>query len=241
MGLLKGGHGGGVFALAAIALVVSVILVLVAGRKDDDRAQTRTQARYLGVITLVSLFVALFAFFGVVRSLTNLIPGEERSSVTIPGLPPELEGLDVEELIEDLPFDIPGLDQSGPTYDDRQLQKTIEFGLLFFAAITVFAFHDRRARKLVPAENFPGDATGRIARAALYGACAVAALLTLFAAAKGIYGFFRIIIPGVTGDNSDFEREKGVAQLISFGLLAGASAFIFLRAWFWLPEHRDSK
>ena len=66
-------------------------------------------------------------------------------------------------------------------------------------------------------------------------------MLTLFAAAKGIYGFFRIIIPGVTGDNTDFEREKGVAQLISFGLLAGASAFIFLRAWFWLPEHRDSK
>jgi hypothetical protein len=237
MGLLEGGHGGGVFALAAIALVVAVILVLVAGRRDDDRAQTRTQARYLGVITLISLFIALFALFGVVRSLTNLIPGEGGSSVSIPGLPPELQDLDIEDLIEDL--DLPGFEQRGPSYDDRQLQKTIEFGLLFFAAITVFAFHDRRARKLVPAEKFPGDATGRIARAALYGACAVAALLALFAAAKGIYGIFRIIIPGVTGDDSDFEREKGVAQLISFGVLAGASAFIFLRAWFWLPEHRD--
>jgi hypothetical protein len=237
MGHHHGGHGGGVFVLGAIALVVSVILVLVAGRKDDDRSQTRTQARYLGVITLVSLFIALFAFFGIVRSLTNLIPSESHSS--IPGLPPALQDLDVEQIIEDLPFDIPGLEQRGPSYTDEQLQHTIEFGLLFFAAIIVFAFHDRRARKLVPADKFPGDATGRIARAALYGACAVAALIALFAAAKGVYGLFRIIIPGVTGDNSDLEREKGVAQLITFGLLAGASGFIFLRAWYWLPEHRD--
>jgi hypothetical protein len=236
MGLLKGGDGCGVFALGAIALVVAVILILVAGRKDDDRSQTRTQARYLGVITIVSLFIALFAFFGIVRSLTNLIPSEDRS-VSFPGL----QDLDIEDLIEELPFDVPGLERSGPTYDDEQLQKTIEFGLLFFAAIAVFAFHDRRARKLVPADKFPSDATGRIARAALYGACAVAALIALFAAAKGVYGLFRVIIPGVTGDNSDFEREKGVAQLITFGLLAGASGFIFLRAWYWLPEHRDSK
>lgn len=240
MDLFDGGHGGGVLIVGGIALVVSVILVLVAGRKDDDRSHTRTQARYLGVITLVSLFIALFAFFGVVRSLTNLIPSEHHSSQSIPGLPPALQDLDVEQIIEDLPFDLPGLEQRGPSYTDEQLQHAIELGLLFFAAITVFAFHDRRARALAPADAFPGDATGRIARAALYGACAVAALIALFAAAKGVYGLFRIIIPGVTGDNSDAERERGVAQLITFGLLAGASTFIFLRAWFWLPEHRDA-
>lgn len=239
MDLFEKGHGGGVFVLGAIALVVSVILVLVAGRTADDRSQTRTQARYLGVITLVSLFIALFAFFGVVRSLTNLIPSEHHSSESIPGIP-ALEGLDVEQIIEDLPFDLPGLEQRGPSYTDEQLQHAIEFGLLLVAALGVFAFHNRRARALVSPDAFPGDATGRIARAALYGACAVAALVALFAAAKGVYGLFRIIIPGVTGDNSGAERERGVAQLITFGLLAGASTFIFLRAWYWLPEHRDS-
>ena len=49
-----------------IPLLVAVILVLVAGRREPDTAQTRTQARYLAAICLISLFVALFAgrYFG---------------------------------------------------------------------------------------------------------------------------------------------------------------------------------
>jgi hypothetical protein len=238
MGLLRGNGPGGIFALGAVALVIAVILTLVAGRKDDDRTGTRTQARYVGIASLLALFIALFAFFGVVRSLTNLIPsGQEQTALTIPGLEdlpdvPSLEDLDLEDLFPDAV-------NERPSYDDRQLQHTIQFGLLLLIAGGVFVFHDRRAHRLAPKEKFPGDATGSVARAALYGACAVALLIGIFAAAKGLYGLFRIIVPGVTGDNSDREREEGIAQMISFLLLAGASKLIFWRAWYWLPEHRD--
>ena len=77
MGLLNGihpssgGHGG--LAVVLIPLLVVVILILVAGRKDDDPDGTRTQARYLGAITIVAVFIALLAFFGTVHALTDLI------------------------------------------------------------------------------------------------------------------------------------------------------------------------
>jgi len=183
MTLLGGslGGGGGIFALAGIALVVSIILVLVAGRQDDDRAGTRTQGRYLGTITLPSLFIALFAFFGVVRALTDLIvdkPDEQIELSFVPeggpgsGIPKELQ-----DIFEQLP--IPGLGDEmtrgagraagrggGARTDDGDYRAAMRSGLLGLAAAGIFVFHLRRARK--------------------------------------------------TG-----------------------SVFIFLRAWYWMPEHRE--
>lgn len=237
--------GGGVFTLASIVLLVAIILVLVAGRPADDRAGTRTQARYLGTITLLSLFIGLFAFFGVVRNLSDLIVEHQDHQSAPSGIPKELQDL-YQQLAKagqgNLP--IPGLDagRDGAVgrSDDADYRGAMRAGLLGLAAAGIFVFHKRRARKLVPADKFPSDATGRVARAALYGACAVAALIALLAAARGVYGLFRIVAPGVAGSaDADIGREQGVAEFISFGLLALASAFIFLRAWYWMPEHRE--
>lgn len=234
----------GLIAFAGIALIVAVILVLVAGRRDDDPGQTRTQARYLGAITLVSLFVALFAFFGVARALTDLIVDKDVSATasSVP-IPKELG-----DILKQLPngSSIPGLGSGGDsggvgTSNDADYRAAMGTGLLLVAALGVFVFHERRARRLVPRDSFAEGGTARIARAALYGACFVAAIIALFAAAKGVYGIFRVIAPGITGHGADdVERQRGIAQLISFGALSVASVFIFLRAWHWLPEHRES-
>jgi hypothetical protein len=244
MGLFRGAPHG-LVAVAGIALIVAVILVLVAGRRDDDPAQTRTQARYLGSIMLVSLFVALFAFFGVARALTDLIvdKGDAVTSASdgTANFPKELR-----DILEQLPQS--GSSQGGVASgdaigrsDDGDYRAAMQAGLLGVAALAVFVFHDRRGRRLVPADRFAEGGTARVARAALYGACFVAAVIALLAAAKGVYGIFRVIAPGITGNGSDdVERQRGIAQLISFGLLSGASVFIFLRAWYWLPEHRES-
>jgi len=246
-----GGHGfgGGLFALAGIALVVAIILVLAAGRREDDRAGTRSQTRYLGAITLLSLFIALFAFFGVARALTDLIveKGDHHGH--------EHGGFDPRDL-KHIFDQLPAAGQGGPggvgidinfepehgigQSDDADYRAAMRSGLLGLAAAGIFLFHLRRARRVVPSDRFPGDATGRVARAALYGACAVAAIIALFAAARGIYGIFRIIAPGVAGSSdAEIGRQEGIAQFVSFGLLAGAAVLIFLRAWYWMPEHRE--
>jgi drug/metabolite transporter (DMT)-like permease len=219
-----------------VPLLVAVILVLVAGRKDDDTAQTRTQARYLAAIGLVSLFVTLFALFGTVRGLTDLIVDKEKveSSTSLPK--------SLEDVLESLPggsgIDLAGGHDSGD--DDADYRLAVQSLLLAIAAGLVFAFHDRRAHRLVHEEEIDASGTGRVARAYLYGIAFVAALVVLVALARAGYGVFRVVAPGVTGSGSeDVERQRGIAELLSYAFLAAGGAFIFFRAWLHLPEHEQ--
>jgi len=213
MGLLDGlraGRGG--LAVLLIPLLVVVILVLVAGRKDDDPDGTRTQARYLGAITLVAVFVALLAFFGMVHALTDLIVDKA----------PRGGG--------------GGVARS----DDADYRMAARAALLGIAASVVFVFHVRRARTLAPADGFPQQAAGRVARAALYGACFVAAIIVIVAATKGFYGLFKVVAPSTFGSgNDDIVRQRGISDVISFAFLGLGAAFIFVRSWHWLPEHHS--
>ena len=214
MGLLDGlraGRGG--LAVLLIPLLVVVILVLVAGRKDDDRDGTRTQARYLGAIMLVAVFVALLAFFGMVHALTDLIVDKA----------PRGGG--------------GGVARS----DDADYRMAARAALLGIAASVVFVFHVRRARTLAPADGFPQQAAGRVARAALYGACFVAAIIVIVAATKGFYGLFKVVAPSTFGSgNDDVVRQRGISDVISFAFLGLGGACIFVRSWHWLPEHHPS-
>ncbi len=231
MNLFQGVHGGGGLAIFLIPLLVVVILILVAGRKDDDPDGTRTQARYLGAITIVALFVALFAFFGTIHALTDLIV-DKGSSV----------GRDLPKELQDILDQLPGLGKGGggASSDNADWQMAAQTVLLGIAASIVYVFHVRRARSIAGPENFPTNAPGRVARAALYGACFVAAIVVIVAATKGFYGLFKVVGPSTFGDgNDDIVRQRGISEVISFAFLGLGGAFIFLRAWHWLPEHRE--
>ena len=233
------GEFAGIFG---IPLLVAVILILVAGRRDDDPGATRVQARYLGAIGIVSLFIALFAFFGVARGLADLIIDKDGAHS---GIPKEFQ-----EMIESMPglegIPIPGLGGGGRGGDaavgisaDADYRLAMQSGLVGLAAAAVFVFHIRRARSLVPRDGFARGATGRVARAGLYGACFVAALVVLVASAKGAYGLFRVIAPGITGSGDhDVERQRGIAEILSYLFLTVGGAMVFFRAWYWIPEHR---
>lgn len=219
-----------------VPLVVAVILVLVAGRRDDDSAHTRTQARYLAAICLVSLFVALFAAFGTVRGLTDLIV--DKAGIESSGrLPREFR-----DILDGIPGlgNLPG-SGSGLSSDDADYRLAVGSALFAAAAAGVFVFHDRRARRLVPPGQIEQSATGRVARAAVYGACFIAALVVLVALAKAGYGLFRVIAPDVTGRGpDDAERQLGIAEVLSYSLLAAGGALVFHRTWRWLPEQTPS-
>jgi len=220
-----------------VPLVVAVVLVLVAARRDDDEAHTRTQARYLGAIVIVSLFVTLFAAFGVVRGLTDLIVDKRpaRSESAVPR--------EIRDILEGLPGlgNLPGLGSgSALADDDADYRLAVQSAFLAVAAGVVLAFHDRRARRLVPPGRIDDSATGRVARACVYGVCFTAAIVVLVATAKAGYGLFRVVAPSVTGTGrEDPERQRGIAELLSYAFLAGGAAFVFHRAWGWLPEQRE--
>lgn len=220
-----------------VPLLVAVILVLVAGRRDADPTHTRTQARYLAAIGLVSLFVTLFALFGTVRALTDLIIDKEGSEQSI-DLPRDLE-----DIFDSIPggrelFGLPGGDELAD--DDAAYRLAVQSFLLAVAAGAVFAFHDMRAHRLVPGDRIDDSATGRVARAYLYGIAFTAAIIVIVAFAKAGYGLFRVIAPGVTGSGSeDVERQRGIAELLSYAFLTVGGLIVFFRAWHYLPEHRE--
>ena len=221
--------------LFGIPVVVAAILVLAAARRDDDPSHTRTEARYLGAIIIVSLFIALFASFGVVRGLTDLIVDKHDTKTAIPK--------QIRDAIDTIPGlqNLPGFGSSDLANDDADYRLAVQSALLAVAAGVVFVFHDRRARRLVPPGEIDDSATGRVARACVYGICFVAAVVVIVSAAKAGYGFFRVIAPDVTGDGrEDPERQRGIAELLSYAFLAGGAAFVFHRAWRWLPAATGS-
>jgi hypothetical protein len=148
---------------------------------------------------------------------------------------------EIRDIIDGIPGlgDLPGLsaDTSTLVDDDADYRLAVQSGLLAIAAGAVFFFHDRRARRLVPPGTIEDSATGRVARACVYGVCFIAAIVVLVSAAKSGYGLFRVVAPDVTGRGpEDPERQRGIAELLSYAFLAGGAAFIFHRAWRWLPE-----
>ena len=114
-------------------------------------------------------------------------------------------------------------------------------GLLGLAALGILVFHLRRAKVLAPVGKFAADATGKVARAALYGACFIAAILFVVASVKAVYSVFQIVGPGTFGEGGDVARQRGFSELVSFAFLSAGAAFVFLRSWYWLPEHAAQK
>jgi hypothetical protein len=65
------GGGGLLQTVFIVPTLVAAILILAAGRKEDDA--NRTQMRYVGAIGIVTLFIALWEFYKVVGHLSTYI------------------------------------------------------------------------------------------------------------------------------------------------------------------------
>jgi len=64
--------GGGILqTVFTIPTLVAAILILAAGRKEDDA--NRTQMRYVGTIGIVTLFITLWAFYRLVSAVSSFV------------------------------------------------------------------------------------------------------------------------------------------------------------------------
>jgi hypothetical protein len=221
------------FLLIAVGVlvVVAAILVLAAGRRDDDVGGTRAQTRYVGTISIITLFVALLAFYGVVRALTEfIVDGHEDNAIYRDALNNGLVMLAAGVVFvfhyrRSVALAPAGKLARGAT---GSVARATLYGVCFVAAVLAFLAAAKAVYgifQIIAPGVFGGGGSGAL----------VPPGFDIPPALEEIAGDF-VDIDG--GSSGDVARQQGIADALSYGSLALASVVIFLRSWNWLPEHR---
>ena len=218
--------------LVILGLIVLAVTQVTSDRRDPDPTGRRPYAIYLFIVTFVALFVALFSLVAVASSVVHLALPERGfggyEDLAAPSeFPPKFEPP-------------PGGSTEGPIYQEfvpvgsnvEHTRQAIQAGLIFLAAVVVLLFHVRRIRDLEKAGSLSEMTIRRSYQAYLYAVCFVAVLIILVAGALAAFGIVRIAAPGATGyGGTSAERDGGIVQLVSSGILALAAYVLFLLHW----------
>jgi hypothetical protein len=207
--------------LVLVALIVFVIVALVTARRDPDPAGQRPYAIYLVLIVFIGLFVALFSAAAVASNMVQIPLSEQASGFAQVATPVSAGAPSVAPLVP-LTSDA----------DNEHIRGAVQAGLILVAALAILWFHVGRLRELVEPAAFRFSPGRRTYQVYLHAVTFVAMVILLFATAAALYGVARIIAPGTTGPSggsSTFERDAGITQAVTAGILAlGAYAI----AWY---------
>jgi hypothetical protein len=251
--------------IVVIGLIVMAIGAFSSDRRDPDPTGRRPYAVYLFSVVFVTLFIVLFSGISVVSSIVRIgLPERDvySQSVTYGGsgigysekVAPVPAAVQYEpganQPYQTLrPIVVPQPGQETPTlspnqaplvqrYDpnDERIRSAVMAGLVAIAAGLVLLFHARRAEELVHDPAFAEGPARRTYHVYLYAVCFVAILTTLVAGAFAVYGLFRIIAPGTSGFGPhNGERNEGIHELVTSGLLALVAVAIFHFHWRRVP------
>ena len=205
------------WALPALVLVAALV---IAGRHEDDPDTRRPYVLYLLTVTFVSLFVTLLAGYAAVAGAVEAgVDLDDHEVVPAEVLPIGGDFADV------------GVVAGGRSNTERALASAVRSALLAIAAGVVFVAHRRRLDEVVDDEAFEGGPGWRAWRSFLYTVTFVGVLLAVFSAAWAAYGLVRIVVPDLTAADTTGESQRGTIQLVGYGALAVASAWIAHSHW----------
>jgi hypothetical protein len=231
--------------LVVLGLIVMAIAAFSSDRREPDPSGRRPYAVYLFSISFVTLFVVLFASIAVISSIVRIALPEDRIGVEAVTYGPG--GVTSSQTVAPVPVPVPvSPGQETPILspnpapleiqrfdpNKEHIRDAVRWGLVGVAAGLVLLFHAGRAKELVLDPGFAEGPARRTYHVYLYAVCFVAILTSLVAGAVAAYGLFRIIAPGTTGFGSNgLERDDGIVQLVSAGVLALAALAIFAFHW----------
>lgn len=226
---------------AGIVVVLATIIVLVAARREPDGEHLRTLTRYVDSVSLLSVFVMLFALYAAIAQLCQFIVNENHrsgSSSIIDRAGGSFTG-GSQTSIDGFLRQAEGISRA----NDMIWRGFVQAVLVAIAAAVVWSFHARQRRALRTSDGFDASSGARVDLAFRYAVCFVAAFLVLMALAFGTYGLFRIAAPGVASSGGgSTEQQRGIAQALSLLSLAVGAVVIFRAHWSntMHPASRDS-
>lgn len=249
--------GGGFFTLligigflAPLLVVGLVVLGVVAISKADfDPSGRRPYAFYLFAVSFVALFTMVYSAAGMITTLTELVGDDDDSAIFFDDSSSSGSSSDNFNSDDDFSFDEDsGIDsgssgsgrgQVRPQTDfedernDEIIRTAAQAGTVGLVALGLFAFHWTRARRMVDEPDFAGSPASRVYNAYLYVVCFVAAITILIAGAIALYGVFRVAFPEIasSGISDDAEREGGLRQLASAGVVLAIGLLLALTHW----------
>jgi hypothetical protein len=242
--------------LVVIGFIVVVIVALVTARRDPDPTGSRPYAIYLVLVIFLAMFTALFGLTAVATNVVRIPLADQRtgcvsgpgfisctspsssgstssgggSGTVTPGPSPSGGGGSGPEG-STVPVPHPG----PATYDpDRGYTSgAVLAGLIALVAFGVLWFHVRRLRELVSDPGFDVTPGRRTYQVYLHAVSFTAVAILIFASAAALYGIFRTAAPGYTSQLASHtsERDAGIAQLVSAGVLAVGAWIIFRYHW----------
>ena len=226
-------------AMAVLAGGIVLVLVAALGRTEHDPEGRRGEGVYLGAVAFVAVYMALFATFGVVASLTSLIghrPGavsvfsSSSSGGYLSSSPMVEQSAPLTSITRSAPGQLfnqiasqNGITAAvrGPSRTDEATTGALASGLVAIGALGVLAYHRRRLTEALAEQG-----SGLIARTmATYRRLVsfVGVFIVALAGAVALFGVYRLVAPGMSGSSG---RSGGAEELIDAGFLSLASAWL---------------
>lgn len=219
-------------------LLVAVLSVLFAARWEPDQHEIRPQVRYVNAVALLTLFVALYAAFGTIGSLTDPMANHSKradASIEAQQNLAESSFFNPEDLGfgTGLPVLFPVYDFSFDSGNDSNYSFAVGSGLAALMTGAICLFHVRWRRRIYAATG--GEpVVSRVHRTYHVGVCAVAALTVAVALTSFGYAVFELLAPGIAGGSgfpSEVVRAEAISELLTFGFLAVGSGLLFRGSW----------
>jgi len=231
--MFDGGVGSVVFAFFTLGLLMAIVAVIT-GRHLPDEAATRPRAIYLSVAMLPVLVIGVTAAAAFFEAAVQLILGPESSVDLLAelgglaggGMPGDMGG--VGDLLGGLGGNF-GLDPA-----DAAIRTLVASGITAIVALAVYRFHLDWRRELVDDGAFGASAASRTFQAFAYTVVLLFVVLFVVSAVRAGYGLFRVAAPGTSAlfaISESAERERGIADIVSGLVLAGASWWLVQMHW----------
>jgi hypothetical protein len=219
---------GAVVFLGLAALVGVFVIVVVANRGDTDPSGQRPLSVYLFGVSFVSVFAALFAGFGIVLGLVQLIGSHGASVGRISTYSPNGTFMPNGSLPSVLSSPV-----SHPVGDAVARVVTLA-GLVVLVAAALLATHLRRGLALPEWRAGRGGPVSRVVRSYVAAVSFVAVLIAAVSVVVVVYQVFRILGPGVFALSGS--RVEAARVLIAALYLVAAAAVLVVSHMRLLPD-----